>query len=362
MRALLVLLAGFVVGLGLWINGARQQRAAIAELIAHDQSRVYYDFQCPRVDYLDSPYNWSVTLDPSAESKVPKVIRDIVGDDLFHRVVAIESAGSINMNDLARFRHLKHLAVLSEKEGRLTNEMLSSFARLGGLRSIYIEDGHGLTDSALKSLAKLTKLESLTIKGGDFSDLGLASLDSLRKLRALDLRPLPGQPSSQISDVGVASLSNLKLLEILKLGGDNLTGTACKAIGGLTRLRSVCIASPQVSDEDLQALGTLRSLESLTLERCNIDGSGFTYLAFNARLTRLDVDHCPITDDAVRAIKHVHGLKRAWFLHTQLTAKGLEEFKRCRQLKLLVVGPEAPSGLEALSQMLAPCIIEVRSQ
>ena len=76
-----------------------------------------------------------------------------------------------------------------------------------------------ITDESLRVLGGLPELEAAALKGGAFTDAGLAHLGELKRLKVLDI----SRGRLSITDAGLQNLVGLTSLEHLAIQGSNVT-------------------------------------------------------------------------------------------------------------------------------------------
>ncbi len=149
-----------------------------------------------------------------------------------------------NDSDPLTAARLEPVILVSAESGQTIHD-LTGLEACKKLTFLYLPDAR-ITD--LSPLAKLTNLESVTIRGGKIHDL--TALASLPKLQYLDLG------GDDISDV--RPLANLKTLTHLDLAGNKISDIG--PLSSLPDLQELILAGNQVSD-----LGPLAGIKSLWL-------------------------------------------------------------------------------------------------
>lgn len=183
---------------------------------------------------------------------------------------------------------------------RVRDEDLLLVKSLPALRTARI--GHGTTDAGLEHLASLSYLESLSIPGAQIKGPGLKHLAGLTRLHELDIE------QTQIDD---AALVHLK---------------------GLDRLRTLNLAETEITLNGLNQLATLTHLESLNLYYVfePLDDRVASSLMPLAHLKFLDLSGSALTDTGLESIQNLKVLKKLNLEMTQVTASGIERFKKAR--------------------------------
>ncbi len=373
LRSLLLGLTALAVGLGMWVNGVREQGAAIAALKAlyenDDGPLIFYDYQTKHLagawwyPFGDA----EIAIDFDAQPAEPAWLHNLLGEDFFHNVRAVsispsKESGTRPLADIARFRMLEHLDLNDAhlEGGRLwSGADVECLGQLSRLESLSLQDASALTDVALRAIGDIPCLQVLTLWRGAFTDDGLRHLGRLTKLRRLTLESIPVESGPQITDAGVAHLSGLVNLEELSIYAQKLKGASIQHLIGMQKLRCLTLISPLVHDRDLSPLASLVSLERLELPDSGIDGTGFAHLVGNPRLRSLFLARSHVGDLGLAQIARLPNLEFVNLCNTQVTCTGLIQLTQCQQLQTVVISPDVPGDIEELKRTLAPCSVEV---
>lgn len=153
-----------------------------------------------------------------------------------------------------------------------------------------------ITDLDLDTVALLSNLEELEIGAG----LGLGRSGKVQGERNCRLTG-----GVQITDLGIAKLAKLEKLRRLDLSGARLTS---KGLDGLRRF-------PQ--------------LERLSLWYCaGLDDAAAVTLASLPSLVFLDLSDTPLSDAALEKLKALPRLKQLYLTNTKVTAEAAEAFRK----------------------------------
>ncbi|MEX2217050.1 MAG: hypothetical protein WD768_23260 [Phycisphaeraceae bacterium] len=142
----------------------------------------------------------------------------------------------------------------------LTDKDLSQLPKsLPGLESLKLDGCARLTDAALKTVGRMTKLKELSLRG-QAADAQKTTVGSVMGIT------LTGKFTAK----GMAFLADLKTLTELDLNGRaELTDDCLEHIGKLKSLRSLNLsACVNITDNGVGALAGLKKLESLLLNFC----------------------------------------------------------------------------------------------
>jgi hypothetical protein len=130
--------------------------------------------------------------------------------------------------------------------------------------------GHGnrlITDAELTHLGKLHHVESLDLSGcWRVTDDGLAVLEDLPELTELHLctqAPYGWNPT--VGDRGLAHVARLTKLETLSLAGSAVTDEGLKSLKDLKNLKSLDLGKTAITDAGLRTLKGLTQLQSVNL-------------------------------------------------------------------------------------------------
>jgi len=343
--------------------------------------------ECHGVALYDYQFGASHELDFRAKSTVPAPLREVLGDDFFHRVLAVErdavspfaSRNTAPANDrwlisLAALPHLrwlridnlrnddnlKYLADLAELKtllldhGKFTGEGLDHLKRLPQLHNLWIMNAEGLTPSGLAAIAQLPHLRSVDLAVSRLPDLAEANLDAWTEVEELNLS------SNNLTAAGVAQLKKLPKLRVLNLyncshrrlrheDGDS----KAEQLKGLIQLQKLDLSMNGVTDAGLQHLSGLSSLSDLTLS-CSpgITDAGIKHLLRLTQLRHLEIVNTSITNDGLKQLAPLP-LECLKITGTHVTGDGLETLKGWPHLAHLAIdGTQAEAyGVKDLSEL-----------
>jgi internalin A len=231
-------------------------------------------------------------------------------------------------------------------------------------------------DVDLRSLSKLTALESLTIGSPLVRDSQLSFLRHMKNLRYLDLsdtaitgKPLGWLPSPHILesvrlrqcrslvDLG-AFLENANSLQTVDFSGTRLSG---KALLGLRNARNLVFANLRdtraddevlanlpsrglsllnlkgtlVTDKGVKALAVCRKLEILDLSSTQVGDEGVSHLGELRELTDLNLSSTNVGDRGMQAVGRDLRLRELRLADTRVRDGGLVQFKNLVSLATL---------------------------
>ena len=343
LRAMLGGVFIFALALGLWINDARQQQAAIATIWAFDiNAHIEYENDDDQGDSV----GWTVWAIGGRSSWLTHWMVGQLGRDYFHSVAWVQ----FGQNSPAANAHRRDEVIQAVTRLRgLVGVNLggldindADIAKISGIRNLkWLQLGGGrirLTDAALRTISRKSSLESLSISDAPITDLGLAYLGQLPRLKTLRLGSSPLLPRIQsrgpelfpskpfknwITGSGFAGPGAFPALGNLHLYSSALTGEGLRSLGSLDRIAWLEIMGGSITDDDLRHLAPLHDLEVLSIMEVNLDGTGFRHLAGLAKLAELEIHYSTIDDSAIPFLEKLPVLRSLKLFDTRVTDSGL---------------------------------------
>jgi len=157
--------------------------------------------------------------------------------------------------------------------------------------------GTWITDSDLRRLNQLPKLNTLDLSLTHITDQGMQEIKSLPGIVELNLRFC-----EYVTDEGMAAIKGWKRLRRLNIHGTKTSDTTLEHISGITTLESVNVGSIMLTDVGLERLTTLPNLKELTMGGNELGDAGLQALRQMPTLTYLDLSGRQGTDSNVWAI------------------------------------------------------------
>ena len=115
--------------------------------------------------------------------------------------------------------------------------------------SIHISNAN-ISDKTLELLARLKKIEGMSLQGNAFTDEGLKHLRGMTQLRSLWI----GLSKGQITDSGIAQLGGLVNLHDLEIQNANVTDNGIQKLRGLTKLKRLYLGKTFVTQTGVNEL------------------------------------------------------------------------------------------------------------
>jgi hypothetical protein len=169
------------------------------------------------------------------------------------------------------FRAFKNLTTLSligcEIVGDRAMKHIRSTVR-PGLRNLIVVGGHP-SDKELKLLLeKHSSLKHVSLRGEFVSDDLVSKIDALKELTSLFV------DGPKLTDSGLKSIARIQKLEFLDVGHTGITDAGLAEIAKLKSLIGLTLTGTKVTDAGIQQLGALRQLEFLRLSRTGVTEKG----------------------------------------------------------------------------------------
>jgi len=157
-----------------------------------------------------------------------------------------------------------------------------------------------LTDDALRSIAKLHRLREVRLEGNrNFSDVGLAHLEDLKRLQTLTFNGPP------ITDRGIVILRQATDLQDLQLGQSLVTDEGAKRIATQFRnLKLLDLQGTRITDRGVADIATLPHLEWLCLKDTFVTDQGILALRSVPTLRDLYITSGEAHDGAITSLEH----------------------------------------------------------
>jgi hypothetical protein len=212
-----------------------------------------------------------------------------------------------------------------------------------------------MTDQSMVHLAKLKKLEELSLAHTGISNQGLRYLSNL-PLTGLNLT------NTNIDSGGLKEIAKLKKLGYLNLSDTDVDDEGLGLLAALNDLSDLNLAATKVTDRGLPLLLThqpmwklvllntnitdsgmnsvakLKNLECLDLDSTAVTIVGLRILSKCAKLRTLNVQNCRFNDrDAAELPRLLPKLSNLDVSHTQLTGRGLLSLAKLPRLTRLVI-------------------------
>ena len=277
--------------------------------------------------------------------------------DLLTEIV-IQDGSNLTADDLALFGKLSDLEKLQIFNCRtLNDEMAAKLSGLKGLTSLAmtnsvindvtvemivksfpnlldldLSSNTNMTNSVVKIVSELGKLQRLTLVQNQVNDIGAQRLSKLQELRTLDLRG-----NMEAGDMALEVVADLPKLNGLKHRSTAVTDSGLEYLSRNQTLESLLMQDFTVTDQSGPHLAKLGKLSQLEVFRCQGFGSDGVLALKGMGLTRLTLRDLPNTDDrGMEVFDDLPKLKRL-YLHelSSVSDSGLKHLAALKSLELL---------------------------
>ena len=222
---------------------------------------------------------------------------------------------------IPRLRRVNGLSQLHLGGSNLRLRDFEALAKLQQLRSLTLPQETTLSILAAKELAKLTNLESLSLRGTEMDDASFQQLETLVNLQYLDIA------QTRITDAGIQTIEKMPELRELNLlryesqVPQQLTDKAANSIGELTKLESLTL-SGSISATGLAKIGELPNLTYLVIAFTSVSGDDLKAL-MDSDIEHLSVSPGQLNEMGLRHLKKMMNL-RSITVHGQPTGRNAE--------------------------------------
>ena len=265
---------------------------------------------------------------------------DVTADDvvLFSRLADLHTlhildCRSFNDEMIGHLSGLELLRSLALTNSALTDagveKIVQSFPNLVELD---LSSNTNMTGAAMKQIASLEKLETLTLLQNRFNDLNTRRLSKMPQLRTLDLRG-----NMEAGDMTLEVVGKLPRLTALKHRSTAVTDAGLEGLAASTTLESLLMQDFVITNASGPYLAKLSKLSSLEVFRCQGFGTDGVLSLAGLPLTRLTLRDLPdVGDPALAVLAKLPRLKRL-YLHelASLGDEGLRQLAAAKDLEVL---------------------------
>jgi len=265
---------------------------------------------------------------------------DIAADDvvLFSRLADLHTlhifdCRSFNDEMIGHLSGLELLRSLALTNSAITDAGVEKIVQsFPNLIELDLSSNTNMTGAAMKQIASLEKLETLTLLQNRFNDLNTRRLSKMPQLRTLDLRG-----NMDAGDMTLDVVGKLPHLTALKHRSTAVTDIGMHDLAASKTLESLLIQDFGITNESGQHLAKLASLSSLEVFRCQGFGSDGVLALADMPLTRLTLRDLPdVGDVGLAVLAKLPNLKRL-YLHELASVgdEGLRQLGAAKQLEVL---------------------------
>ena len=314
----------------------------------------------------------------AAKFKTPPTVEEMQRLKILRAVTTFEANARLGDAAWTFLRELEGVERVQIPGDNVTDAIAESLAPLSQLKSLQIRGGSNWTGRTLDQLAKLSELRSVDLENSGFNDEGAAAVSSLTALHELHVR------KTKITDVGLLHLAKLRNLRRLDLNETAVTADGLAALKGLKNLDSIGFLSDELRDyagavqkmaaffprllstrvqgktlgkEHFAPLASLHSLTHLVVRDSELREGATAGIGQIGTLEWLEINNTTFGDIDVDGLLPLKALKRLSLGGTKVTDSGLLKLKALKNLKeVSVPGTRVtPEGARALEREHAGC-------
>ena len=293
-----------------------------------------------RLDSLGKDAKYKLDGDGSLSEIAIEDGAELTADDvaLFGRLGDLRTLRILNcrvLNDemVEQLTGLKNLDTLALTNSAITDagveKIVQSFPNLVELD---LSSNTNMTGAAMKLIASLGKLETLTLLQNRFNDLNTRRLSKMPELRVIDLRG-----NMEAGDMTLEVVGKLPHLTALKHRSTAVTDAGMEGLAASTTLESLLMQDFVITNDSGPHLAKLSKLSSLEVFRCQGFGTDGVLALAGLPLTRLTLRDLPdVGDPALAVVAKLPRLKRL-YLHelASLGDEGLRQLAAAKDLEVL---------------------------
>jgi hypothetical protein len=278
------------------------------------------------------------------------------------RSLTMRNCNRITSRGVVALRDLRFLEPLELFGYCATDSIAASVAKIPTLRSLSLASSESeITDKAVRSISRMTELQSVSLRGDFLSDAGLLELSKLPKLAHLNLeggfRRAPEVESNLVAVVKSSPLVSLVLRSYQGMSESVLFAIAEKeqlstfsltrcdppvsndAINAVVKacraLTDVSLEASVMNVETLKLLSELPKLRALSLSNVeNVIAQGWMPLTKAPCLEKLQLEYCSgLTDDFPKAISALPSLQELALLYCDEVTEAAAEARCWREIQ-----------------------------
>ena len=228
---------------------------------------------------------------------------------------------------------LKNLDTLALTNSAITDAGVEKIVQaFPNLVELDLSSNTNMTGAAMKQIASLGKLETLTLLQNRFNDLNTRRLSKMPQLRTLDLRG-----NMEAGDMTLEVVGKLPQLTALKHRSTAVTDAGLAGLAESKTLESLLMQDFVITNESGPHLAKLSKLSSLEVFRCQGFGTDGVLALAGLPLTRLTLRDLPaVGDPALAVLAKLPRLKRL-YLHELASVgdEGLRQLAAEKDLEVL---------------------------
>ncbi|MDR2172071.1 MAG: hypothetical protein LBP59_18155 [Planctomycetaceae bacterium] len=249
--------------------------------------------------------------------------------------VKITNVNNFNDELLQKLTGLKKITNLTITNSAITNASVKSIVKsFPAIHVLDLSRNILLTDESILEITNLIEVETLILVYCSFTELHLAELSKLPKLRALDIRG-----NLSIGNNGLDVLAKLPSLRSLKHSSPAVDDVGIKALVKAPNLDTLDIQDFAISDVAGVEFNRIPMLSNLLIYRCTNFGSSGLMALRGKPLKRLTLRDLPAIDDAgLEVFRELSTLKRLYLFELDaVTDDGMRNLIYLKELETLEI-------------------------
>lgn len=221
------------------------------------------------------------------------------------------------LDGIEKFRHLRHLVVLSVP---VSEDAVAKIATLSDLATLTFGDTH-VPKKTISLLSALTKLRSLEVEGASLTPLPLDGISNLRNLTwlsfddtaigdAVEMTALEKLDTlslirSQITDKGLSRISRIPNLHTLIVHENkSISINGCRSIIQSPSITSLIVGYSHFGDDGVKVLSQSQTISALDLTRgLGITDKSVPFLIGMKELHKVDLTGTDISEASIEKLR-----------------------------------------------------------
>ncbi|KAF2951778.1 hypothetical protein DAI22_01g288800 [Oryza sativa Japonica Group] len=196
-----------------------------------------------------------------------------------------------NLEFLAALSNCSNLNTIGMSYNRFEGSLLPCVGNLSTLIEIFVADNNRITGSIPSTLAKLTNLLMLSLRGNQLSGMIPTQITSMNNLQELNLS------NNTLSGTIPVEITGLTSLVKLNLANNQLVSPIPSTIGSLNQLQVVVLSQNSLSSTIPISLWHLQKLIELDLSQNSLSGSLPADVGKLTAITKMDLSRNQLSGD-----------------------------------------------------------------
>lgn len=277
--------------------------------------------------------------------------------DLFAKQPDLEKLQITNFRDLndsmiEQLAGLEKLKVLRASNSSLTDEGVKAIVRqFPKLVELDLASNTLITKDAMRDIAKLTDLETLTVRYCGFDDFSMLDISKMPKLKAIDVRA-----NMEVSNSGLGYMAKLPSLTSVMHMSSAIDDFGLEALSAAKNMESLHMQDFSITNRAGESLAKFEKLNTLVVFRCTSFGSEGVLALKGLPLNRLTLRGLPSLDDTGMAVfRDLPTLKRLYLMELpSVSDAGMMNLVNLKELEVLdiwMIQELSDKSMETISKL-----------